>query len=172
MAREPYAFLVGSLLLDLYSLEHALRQYLEHLDSSLPETEELAAISAGDTLPSNVATNQDSLGLLIEKFNRSLADAEQSELSLDPGLAEVGAVVTAGRIWGSDAEPPLQLVQFSAPNYGLVRCTSSVVVDHAWLEEQQERFRDASTRVRKAQQRVHPAGWVPAAQTSRALSAA
>ncbi|MGG7380838.1 hypothetical protein ACQ7B2_19560, partial [Escherichia coli] len=71
--------------------------------------------------------------MLIEKFNRSVADAKQPDLSVETSLADAAGTLFTGRIWGASAEPPLTMVEFSTPTNGLVHCTSEVVADHAWL---------------------------------------
>jgi hypothetical protein len=172
MNSEEYALAVGKVVLGLKSVELALRRYLNHLDTPGAETGATPAISEGETLASNVLTNRDSLGVLIEKFNRSLAAAKQSELSLDITLAEVGEAVTTGRIWGSDTEPPVTVVRFSAPSNGLVRCTAEILMDRAWLEAQKHRLHAAYANVEEAGRRIQPERWVPAAERSQSKSAA
>jgi hypothetical protein len=172
MAREPYALLIGRTLLDLYALEHALRRFLENVDTSISAAEELPSLTIGETLPSDVATNQDSLGILIDKFNKSVVASNHAELAIDNGVADAAAVLTTGRIWGENSETPVHLVQFSMPTYGLVRCTSNQLVDHGWLEAQALRLKAALANVVDAGRRVQPDRWAPGPQAKESASAA
>jgi hypothetical protein len=114
-------------------------------------------------LPSSPLTNRDALSQLIEKFNRSVAAANASTLTLDPTLSELRDVLLEGRIWSADPQPPVRLVQFSAPANGLVSCTVDVAIDEPWLATQADRVHAAYAQVIQAGREIHPSSWTPAA---------
>jgi hypothetical protein len=172
MVADTYALAIGRVVLDLYSLERALRSYLERIDTSISEAEEGPSVMVGEMLSSSVATNHDALGMLIEKFNRAADASGHGDLMVDTSVADIGAALTTGRIWGRDSQPPLRIVQFSVPTHGLVRCTSTELVDQEWLASQGRRLESALANVEEAERTAQPKEWAPDSQQNHSMTAA
>lgn len=164
METEEYARAIGKILLDLRSLEFALRHFLYATGSTSPAP---SSLSVGQVLPSSPLTQHDTLGQLIDKYNRAVAAAKQGALALDPALSELGDALIDGRIWGNDPQPPVRMVKFSAPSNGLVSCTFDALIDEAWLEAQERRLGEAYAHVVEAGEEIQPDWWTPVAAGAR-----
>jgi hypothetical protein len=148
----------------LQALEQALRHFLYEMDMSASAEAEVAALEPGAVralMASSALTNPDSLGVLIDKFNRTLPAARQSALAIDPGLASAREALGHGRIWGSTAEPPLRIVEFGRPANGMVECTFDEVLDSAWLEARTRGADEALQKVTTAARDISPERWAP-----------
>jgi hypothetical protein len=142
---------LGKVVGGLYSLESALRSFLQHVNNEASlAAMDLTALSVGDVLPNTALTNSDSLGQLIEKYNTAVTAANQSSLRLDPALSDLRDILANGRVWGGDRQPPLRMVKFSRPENGLVTCISDQLMDEHWLDTQAQRVSDTFETVRSA----------------------
>ncbi len=156
MESEPYAIAVGKVVLDLKSLEFALRRFLDYLDMPDSATSAPPPMAIDQVLPSSALTSHASLGQLIAKFNESVTEAKHGAVSLDPTLGDISDTLADGHIWGSAPEPPLRMVAFSTPRNGLVSCIRDELMDDAWLDTQARRLREAHTKVAQAGQEIQP----------------
>lgn len=152
-----YTVSLGQVVAGLYSLESALRGFLQQIsnEASLAAMD-LTTLSVGDVLPNTALTNPDSLGQLIEKYNTAVTSANQESLRVDPSLSDLREILLNGRVWGGDRQPTLRLVKFSRPANGLVTCAYDQLVDDQWLETQAGRVGETLTTVRNAAQAIHP----------------
>ncbi len=156
MESEAYALAVGKVVLDLKSLEFALRRFLDYVDMPDATMSAPLPMSIGQILPSGALTNHASLGQLIAKFNESVTASKYSAVSLDPTLGDISDTLADGHIWGSDPEPPLRIVEFSTPRNGLVSCIRDELMDDVWLDTQARRLREARTKLAQAGQEIQP----------------
>jgi hypothetical protein len=119
MGLHEYASLMGRVVINLQSLEFALRGFLCNSEAPphnpLPSRAGLDGLGPGDVVPVNAFTDFDSLGRLIERYN-----------SLD--------ALTHGRISTTDPSKDLFLVKFDRPIRNTTRVNYAQKVTTEWLK--------------------------------------
>jgi hypothetical protein len=113
--------LIGMLAWQLWSLEWSLRCVLLCVEAggNDPTVREAIArfygVGSGETLPINALTSYESLGELIERYNRS------APLPIDPSIVRLRDLLAHGRTCAqNDAVPHFSLIKFSRPKNGKV----------------------------------------------------
>lgn len=138
MIPETYTQQLGSLVGNFHSLELVLRLYLQQLASArpigLPHGTNIYEFPVGTQLPLSEMTSYDSLGVLIDRFNREMI--ELSRQKLDVKLVEIRDALAHGRVSASSRHGHLRLLKFDKPRGGNVRVAFNQELSAAWLEEQ------------------------------------
>lgn len=142
---DKYAFHLGSLLANFQSLEFCLRAYLQGLPKAAPLGTpcgvDIHSVPLGSTLPENAATNYDTLGQLIGKYNKDARSNGWAEL--DRSLVTLRDALAHGRVSATKPSDQLHLLKFSKPVAGTVTVTFNELLTDTWFIEQKRRVRDA-----------------------------
>jgi len=158
MNLEEYTCALGKIVVNLHSLEFALRTFLWNYESPQNPPNwntQISQLQVGQTVPLNAFTNYDELRKLINKFN-SLVDAS---LCVDPKVVTLRDALAHGRVWAQAPHPPMQLVKFSKPSNGSVTVTHAECVDDQWLQSQASRVSGEIEKVAKAGLKMQPSKW-------------
>lgn len=126
-----YIILLGKIWANLNSLEFALRAKLynkfNHKDSNFS----LYQAEVGSFLPENYLTNYDSLGLLIDKYNR---DSSNTKKINKKEIVEVRDLLAHGRLSALIESFPLDAIIFSKPKNGKVKVRFKIALTEQWLQ--------------------------------------
>lgn len=131
---EGFPCALGRVVGNLWSLEWMLRQVL-YLLGHPPHTKmgprPLFTANVGDSFPVNALTSYDSLGQLIDAFNRTApTPIDRSLVMLRDTLAH-GRILCADTTWAN-----LALAKFSKPDKGVVVVESFYDMSLPWMDEQ------------------------------------
>jgi hypothetical protein len=164
MNLEEYTLALGKIVVNLHSLEFALRMFLWNQESPHGPSNwktKVPQLQVGQSVPVNAFTNYDSLKELIEKFNVVVQKIDPS-LCVDLGVVSLRDALAHGRVSAQVPQPPMQLIKFSKPSNGLVTVTYAEYMDEQWLQSHVTRVRSEIAKVAKAGQLMQPSKW-PAA---------
>ena len=138
---EAHALHVGGLVGNLQSLEIMIRFFLSMLPSARPTGVaygiDLFAFPVGTLLNESDLTSYESLGELIDRFNKH-ASANQIP-ALDRSLVKLRDAIAHGRVSAVAPSDQLRLVKFGPPLDGRVRIEFNEMMTGAWLIEQKQR---------------------------------
>jgi hypothetical protein len=151
MTLEEYTFDVGKLIVNLHSLEFALRAFLWNREGG-SSWAFLESLREGNRVQENAFTNYDTLRQLIAKYN-GFVSSPFPDLQVDPSLADLRDALAHGRLASNRPSPPLRLLKFGRPTGSCVSVTYSIVVDDIWLSEQKTRVRLELEKIMEAEQR-------------------
>lgn len=151
MTLEEYTFGIGKLIVNLHSLEFALRAFLWNREST-SSWAFLESLREGESVPENAFTNYDTLGQLISKYNAFVSN-RFPDLQVAPSLVDLRDALAHGRAASSVPSPPVRLLKFGRPAGGSVTVTHAIVVDAPWLSEQKTRVRLQLEKILEADQR-------------------
>jgi hypothetical protein len=146
---------MGTLVVNLQSLEFALRAFLHNDEIGWQKKETqpefLEGIAEGDEVPDNAFTNFDTLGQLIEKYNK-LVGSTNSEFSVDADLKNTRDALAHGRIASRSPshDEPQKLVKYDKPSNGKVSVSHCVVLSKGWFDKEIKRIYEAVQKVSKA----------------------
>jgi hypothetical protein len=136
--------LIGMLAWQLWSLEWSLRCVLLCVEAggNDPTVREAIArfysVGSGETLPINALTSYESLGELIERYNRS------APLPIDPSIVRLRDLLAHGRACApNDVVPHFSLTKFSKPKHGNVIVESRGELTVQWLSREVRRVGEA-----------------------------
>lgn len=158
MNLEKYTLAIGKIIVNLHSLEFALRTFLWNHEDPVGLTNwhiAMPQLQVGQTVPVNALSNFDTLGKLIEKFNEIMQKTD-STLSVDQTIVDLRDALAHGRIWAEVPQPPMQLVKFDKPNGSETTVTHAELIDSIWLDSQKTRVWNEIEKVRKAGQTMQP----------------
>lgn len=161
MNLEEYTLAIGKIVVNLHSLEFALRTFLwNHESPQNPPNwnTQIPQLQVGQTVPVNAFTNYDTLGKLVDKFNSVVLPVDAS-LCVDPEVVGLRDALAHGRVWAQAPHPPMQLVKFNKPSNGLVTVTHAERVDDQWLQSQASRVSGEIEKVAKAGLKMQPSKW-------------
>ena len=129
---------VGKIVLNLQSLEFALRLVLDELRGVRDEGEtqvDFMNLVVGEWVPENYFTNYDALNLLIRKVNSELKSRGIAE-QIDSSIVELRDSLAHGRVLSSDPKGPYRILKFSKPKDGKVQVVVSIDITSDWLSQQ------------------------------------
>jgi len=141
---EQHVFSLGRLVENLQSLEFALRAFLVNDEpasgGSSPQSEHLADLNVGDTVPLNAFTNYDGLLQCIRKYNNRIKTLSD-DLKVDETLVDIRDAIAHGRVSASSPSASLHLLKFSRPKTtdNHVKVTFSISMTEEWLSGQTKR---------------------------------
>jgi hypothetical protein len=137
-ASEQLSLGIGRIIVNLQSLEFALRLFL--YESVGPKDPSLRPeqLSVGDTVPENPFTNYDKLGDLVRKVNKRL-EARGVPDRIDGSLVDLRDSIAHGRAMALQPTGPFRLLKFSRPKAGAVQVTTAVYLTPPWVAQQVKR---------------------------------
>ena len=136
---SAYAADLGKLIGNLHSLEYLLRACLYETDQSaaLPEGLDWYRVKVGDELPENTLTSFESLGELIDRYNRDVATSDEQRV--DRNIVDLRDAVAHGRVSGALGSAHVTLLKFTKPRNGRVQVTFASALTAEWFAEQRQR---------------------------------
>lgn len=160
MNKDEYFRLMGNLVVNLQSLEFALRACLHNKDISPKQQKskfdkKIYDFKERDEVEENAFTNYDTLGQLIEKYNR-IVESIDSSLCIDKErIVNVRDALAHGRIAGESpsADAPQKLIKYDKPSNGKVRVINCFTMTKDWFDEQVRLIFENVQRVVKANER-------------------
>jgi hypothetical protein len=131
--------LMGTLIVNLQSLEFALRGFLYNCEigwANKSGADFLGNIEEGQQLEENAFTNYDTLAKLIEKYNSSIRSRDPS-LEVDSNIVRIRDALAHGRIASDSPDPsePNKLVKYDRPKDGYVRVTDCCTLTKEWFDQ-------------------------------------
>ena len=151
MELQEYATALGKILANLQSLEFAVRAFLyERGDlphQPLPSGTDLHDLKVGDTVPENALTSYDSLGQLVDRYNRAVNDLQ---LAVDRSVVDLRDALAHGRVSAPLTAPNLSLLKFERPKAGSTKVAYYQELSPQWLSEQVKRVFGELQKVAKA----------------------
>ena len=132
MDNPEYCRLLGALVADRLSLEFALRCFLAHQNRDHEAEVDLFQCAPGARVPVNSLTNWDTLGELVDKFNKAMEERNLS-LRVDRGIVDIRDMIGHGRVAGKQPRPPFTLWKLERPCGGQVLVQACEVLDGEWL---------------------------------------
>ena len=152
MTLDEHCNLVGRLMVNLQSLEFALRAFLQSLPSArpigMPHGTDFYSFPAGTELPENEITSYDTLAVLIRKFNTEMVT--RGEPAIDVTIVDVRDALAHGRVSASTPDGTLRLIKFSKPDkQNRVRVVFNEQMTQTWLKDQIRRVHEAILTVHK-----------------------
>jgi hypothetical protein len=144
---ERHSCDLGKLVGNFQTLEYILRWFLYQEEGApgIPVGVDWHSLSIGDQLPVNALTNFDSLGSLIDKFNR-IVGRTNPELLIDRALVDLRDALAHGRVSAPMGTADVRLMKFGKPIDGFVSTVFSAKLTSEWMEE---RRTDVMAAVRK-----------------------
>lgn len=146
-----YATALGKIVANLQSLEFTLRAFLYQRGD--PPHQPLAAgadlydLRVGDAAPENALTSYDSLGQLVDRYNRVVNDPQ---LALDRSVVELRDALAHGRVSAPLEATNLSLLKFERPKAGRARVVYCQELTPQWLSDQVKRTVGELRKVAKA----------------------
>lgn len=156
MTVDEYFQLMGTVLVNLQSLEFALRAFLYNKEvgpkSANPEFEKtIYDFKEGDCVEENAFTNFDTLTELIKKYNDEIASVDKT-LCTDEKIVCIRDALAHGRVASeSPSTKALQkLVKYDKPKNGRVHVTHCIMLTKDWFGHQIHLVYENIKRVAKA----------------------
>lgn len=132
-----HAMLIGKIVVNLQSLEFALRSYLYSVAHDRSHHKNLFSVKLGETVTATELTDYSTLGQLIQRYNRIVPDPK---LKLDPSLVDVRDALAHGRVFAALPQPPFTLLKFGAVKNGKTKVTYLQELTEEWLDQQVKRI--------------------------------
>jgi len=134
MKDSEYYELLGRLVGNFCSLEVAVRMFLHgyNREATMPD---LPDLNVGTEVAESSFTNWDSLGDLVDKFNKVVQDRDLDD-KLDRCVVRVRDMIAHGRILGVTPAPPHTLYKFGRPQNGRVTVEAVEMLDESFLHQQ------------------------------------
>jgi restriction endonuclease S subunit len=156
MTNDEYCLLMGKLVVNLQSLEFALRAFLYNKENSEKSTnpefgKNIYDFKAGDCVEENAFTNYDPLGRLIDNYN-GIVKSKNSTLCIDKNIVDIRDTIAHGRIAceSPSSETPQKLIKYSKPQNGKVCVTHCITLTKDWFDKHIHLVYESIQRVRKA----------------------
>jgi hypothetical protein len=159
MEQDQHPLNVGKLVVNLQSLEFALRAFLYEItkrtrqNASSYEELKLDKLKEGDIVEGNAFTNYDDLRTLIIKYNNN-PKISSAGFTINETIVDIRDAIAHGRVFGITPKPPMTLLKFSKP-FGeppnkQVEVKFSVLLTREWFNEQLPKVQSAALVVAKA----------------------
>lgn len=139
---ETFLMELAGLISNLHSLEFMLRVKLFNVGSKPHNPESVAidfgTLNVGNVVHENALTDFDSLGRLIDRYNREIANSNPHRL-IDKSVVTLRDTVAHGRVafsGNSAVGADRFLVKFSKPEAGECTVVYSQPMSNEWLAEQ------------------------------------
>ncbi len=136
------------------SLEFMLRSFLQRLPTARPigilEGKDIYSFPVGAELPVSELTSADSLGPLIDKFNKEVNKYDLA--GIDREIVKIRDALAHGRISACDPRDNLRLLKLSRhrDNESQVRVEFNEAMTESWFVDQKRRVTDAIQLVSEA----------------------
>ena len=155
---DKHALNLGKLVGNFQSLEFVLRAFLTNDEiaqrGSLPKSAtDMHEMNEGDIVPENAFTNYDTLGQLIEKYNRN-PKILSAGLTIDETLVDIRDAIAHGRVSASTPSSSLKLLKFNKPKNNQIKVTFSVLMTKEWFGEHIKRVYEAALKVSEANDKL------------------
>jgi hypothetical protein len=122
-----------------------IRAFLQTLPGARPlgieSGQDIYSFAIGSELRESELTSYDSLGQLIDKYNREAQRRQQPEI--DRALVELRDALAHGRVSAAATSDSLRLLRFEKPKDGRVKVSFNQELSTEWLSAQKVRVRDA-----------------------------
>ena len=145
LTQEEHARHLGGLLANFQSLEFVLRAFLHALPKAgrmgVPYGTDIYLSQVGTELPENEFTNYDSLGDLIDCFNKEMKTRGLPEIDLK--LVEVRNAIAHGRVSAPSQNETLRLIKFGKPLNKKVKVEFNEMLTKEWFICQKRRVCEA-----------------------------
>ena len=136
---ENHIVYLGKLIGNIQSFETALRFFLDRLNPAsspcLPAGKFYYQLRVGDSVPENAFTNFDTLGDLVDKYNRAIRQKDAA-LVVDRSVVLLRDLLAHGRVF-ADApdETRLAIIKFDRPEEGSARVTDCALMTEQWFQD-------------------------------------
>ena len=147
---NDYFIRLGKLISILQSLEFILRVYLQKQPDSrprgIPEGKDIYQYPVGSELPINEITCYDTLGKLIDKYNKYAV--KQGYEIIDKSLVNIRDALAHGRVSSSSPNGSMRILKFSSPikpNKDTVKVVFNEMLSLKYLDQQIHRVNKAIT---------------------------
>jgi hypothetical protein len=133
---QSYALLLGQIFANLQGLEFAVRALL-YAKADLPHVEmrkdkNLYEYRVGEQVPENAMTSYDSLGKLIDRYNKLAAP----ERKIDEGIVDLRDALAHGRLASPGSSNHFWLLKTRREPDGLVTVSFVQEMTEDWLKSQ------------------------------------
>jgi hypothetical protein len=154
---EDYALNLGKLVSTLQSLEYCLRAFLFEDDACKSgNTQKIIKyneLKVTDRVPENAFTNYDSLGKLIEKYNKIVLPIGP-ELAVSKSVVVIRDALAHGRVASFSLLGNMHLLKFSTAQNNQVEVLFSAELNAAWFKNQINHAGGEIIKVVSAERRV------------------
>jgi hypothetical protein len=145
---------MGMLVVNLQSLEFALRAFLYNCDAGWKDQGEpdfLERVTQGQEVEANAFTNYDTLAVLIRKYNDKIRPRDPA-LEVCPRITDIRDALAHGRVasLSPSMDIPQRLVKYSKPSGRFVRVTDCHMLTKKWFDENAEWVAQSIENVLKA----------------------
>lgn len=150
---RKYAENLGRLVNNMQELEMLLRATLfqDEITRGISKQTDKTLVQ-GEIIPENAYTNWDTLGVLIQKYNKLTISAG---LTIDETLVDIRDAIAHGRVFAYTPSGINQLVRFHKPENNLVKVKFSVSMTDEWFGKTIGSFYDAIRRVDAVHKKQH-----------------
>jgi hypothetical protein len=131
MDHEDHVRYLGILVSYFHALEFALRAVLKNQEKGKVKKIVYSRLRKGDTVPEDAMTNYDSLGSLIDKYNK----IAPKELTITKGIVATRDAIAHGRVFSDVQSLPVNLYKFDKPKNGTVTVAVAVTLDQNWFKD-------------------------------------
>ncbi len=131
MDHEDHVRGLGIIVSYFHTLEFVLRAVLKNQEKGEIKKIVYSQLKKGDTAPEDPMTNYDSLGNLIDKYNK----LAPKELRVAKGIVTIRDAIAHGRAFSDTQSLPLNLYKFDKPKNGMVAVTVVVTLDQDWFRD-------------------------------------
>lgn len=132
MQDDEYLKRLGTLVGNLHALESVLRYFLLEHNKGCEPMVDIQNLAVGDRVPSNSFTNYDSLGKLVDKFNKVVCSRCRS-YCVDRTVVGIRDMIAHGLVSGQSPDLPFELLKFGPERDGHVTLEHRVTLDECWL---------------------------------------
>ena len=129
MNHEDHIKGLGLLVSYFHALEFVLRAVLKNHEKGKSKKTDYSLLKVGDAVPKDSMTNYDSLGTLIDKYNK----LAPKELRIAKRIVAVRDAIAHGRVFSDSQNLPMRLFKFAKPEYGAVSVTFAATLDRNWF---------------------------------------
>ena len=153
MDDRKYAENLGRLVNNMQELEMLLRATLfqDEIARGISKQTDKRLVQ-GEIIPENAYTNWDTLGALIQKYNKLTIS---TGLTIDETLVDIRDAIAHGRVFAYTPTGISQLVRFYKPENNQVKVKFSVSMTDEWFGKAIGRFYDAIRRVDSVHKKQH-----------------
>ena len=145
MNGDEHYLRLGKLVASYQSLEFFLRLVLQSLPSArplgIPHGVNICSFPVGKKLPESELTSYDTLGKLIDTYNKEIHACGGSQL--DKALVEVRDTLAHGRVSAAREDGTLRLLKFGKPKEGRVMVVFNEEMSADWFARQTKRVFEA-----------------------------
>ena len=157
MRQDQHPLNLGKLLVNLQSIEFALRAFLLKIEeisgSPFTKFKDLHKLHEGDEVPENAFTNYDNLRQLIGKYNDN-PKIKAAGLCIDKKLVNIRDAIAHGRVSALTPSPPFRLLKFGKPKNNRTKVKFSILLTQEWYNQQLAYTQKAAITVAQALEKL------------------